>query len=62
MLEPAVQSALIVLVAYLLSLGAQALGIPLAEETLFALAGALVAWLLGVPAGSRVAQGVRSLF
>jgi hypothetical protein len=53
---------LIILVAFLLSLGAQALGIPLAEETMFALAAALVAWLLGIPAGARVAAGVRSLF
>lgn len=61
MLDPMVQSALVVLVAYLLNLAAQALGIPLSTETLAALAAAIVAWLLGVPVGARVAQGVRNL-
>lgn len=59
MLDPVVQSALVVLVTVLLELGARALNIELDVAVLRALAGAIVAWLLGVPAGSRVAEGVR---
>lgn len=59
MLEPTVQSALVVLVAFLLNWAAQALGIPLSTEVLAALAAAIVAWLLGVSSGTRVAARVR---
>lgn len=59
MLEPTVQSALVVLVAFLLNWAAQALGIPLSTEVLAALAAAIVAWLLGVNSGTRVAARVR---
>lgn len=62
MLDPVLQSALVVLVAYLLDLAAKALGIPLSTEVLASLAAAIVAWLLGVPAGSAVAQGIRRGF
>ena len=59
MLDPVVQSALVVLVTVLLELGAKALGIELDVAVLRALAAAIVAWLLGVPAGSHVAHSIR---
>lgn len=59
MLDPVVQSALVVLVAFLLDQLAKLAGIPLSTEVLSALAAAIVAWLLGIPAGSRVSQGIR---
>jgi hypothetical protein len=62
MLEPAVQSALVILVAYLLTHVARALNLPLDEGTLYALAGAIVTWLLGLAVGSLAARGIRSLF
>jgi hypothetical protein len=61
MFTPAVQAALVVLVAFLLDLGAKALGIPLSTEMLSALAAAIVAWLLGVPAGERVSARLRGV-
>lgn len=60
MLEPSVQSALVVLVAWLLDFAAKYLGIPLSSEVLAAVAAAIVAWLLGTASGSRVAAKIRS--
>lgn len=62
MLDPIVQSALVVLLAYLLNLAFNAIGLPVATEVLNALAAAIVAWLLGVPAGYHVANGLRAGF
>jgi hypothetical protein len=62
MFDPAVKSALVVLVAFLLKLGANALHIPLDDGVLTALAIAIVAYLLGEPAGARVAAGLRRTF
>jgi len=59
MLEPTVQSALVVLVAFLLKLGADALHIPLDATVLAALAAAIVAWLLGTASGTKVAARIR---
>jgi hypothetical protein len=46
MLDPVVQSAFVVIVAWLLKLLAGALGFPLDEQTLYTLAAAIVAYLL----------------
>ena len=62
MLDPVAQSALVVLVAYLLNLLCKAVGIPLSTEVLSAVAAAIVAWLLALPLGAFMAQGIRSLF
>lgn len=51
-----IQSALVVLVAYLLKLGADALGIPLDEATLTAIAIAIVAFLLGTAGGEETVR------
>jgi hypothetical protein len=61
MLEPTVQSALVVLVAFLLDWVAKHLGIPLSTEVLGALAAAIVAWLLGTASGTRVANRMRGV-
>lgn len=60
MLDPVIQSALVVLLAYLLNLAFNAIGLTVATEVLNALAAAIVAWLLGVPAGFYVSQGIRN--
>lgn len=62
MLTPTVQSALVALIAYLLKLACDRFGIPLDEGVLTAIATAIVAYLLGVPAGERVARGFRRTF
>jgi len=54
MLPAVVKSALVVLIAFLLKLLCDWIGIPISEEMLTALAVALVAWILGEPAGVRV--------
>lgn len=61
MLEPTVQAALVVLIAFLLDLAAKAIGVPLSTEVLAALAAAIVAWLLGVPAGRHVSNRLRGV-
>lgn len=48
MLDPIVQSALVILAAYLIQLLAAKVGIPLDEATVNALAAAIVAFLLGL--------------
>lgn len=60
MFPNSVKAALVVLVAFLLALACAALGIPLDEGTLTALAVALVAWLLGEPAGESVVARIRA--
>jgi hypothetical protein len=53
MLDPIVQSAFVVIVAWLLTLLSTWLGFPLDKETLYTIAGAIVAYILsklGVPA------------
>jgi hypothetical protein len=62
MLDPVVQSALVVLIAYLLDLAAKYFGIPLSTEVLASLAAAIVAWLVGTASGARVAEGIRGSF
>lgn len=54
MFPAAVKSALVVLIAFLLKLACDALGIPLDDGVLTALAVAIVAKLLGEPAGTRI--------
>lgn len=61
MLEPTVQSALVVLVAFLLDWVAKQLGIPLSTEVLASLAAAIVAWLLGTASGTRVSNRMRGV-
>jgi len=61
MLEPTVQSALVVLVAFLLDWAAKQLGIPLSTEVLASLAAAIVAWLLGTASGTRVSNRMRGV-
>ncbi|HEY6019281.1 MAG TPA: hypothetical protein VIY48_05070 [Candidatus Paceibacterota bacterium] len=60
MLDPIVQSALVVLLAYLLNLAFNAIGLTVATDVLNALAAAIVAWLLGVAGGYHVANGLRA--
>lgn len=55
-MESTVQSALVIIVAYLLKLAADALGIPLDEATLTALAVAIVAYLLGTAGGREAVK------
>lgn len=62
MLDPVVQSALVALVAWLLTLAFEYFGIPVSKEVVGALAVAIISWLLGVPAGLRVAEGFRAGF
>lgn len=54
-----VQSALVVIVAYLLKLLADAVGIPLDEAILTSLAIAIVAFLLGTAGGSEAVRRVQ---
>lgn len=54
MLPAAVESALVVIVAFLLKLACDWLNIPLDEAVLTSIAIAIVAFLLGRPAGARV--------
>jgi hypothetical protein len=58
MLPETVKAALVVLIAFLLHLACEWLKIPLDDGTLTALAIAIVAWLLGRPAGERVHAAV----
>ena len=58
-MTPTIQSALVVLVAYLLKLATDALGIPLDEATLTAIAVAIVAFILGTAGGSEVSARIR---
>lgn len=58
MVTPAVQAAMVVLVAFLLRLGLEALGLDVDEKLLLTLATALVAWILGIPAGARTARAM----
>lgn len=60
MLDPVVQSALVVLVGWLLTLVFQYFNIPVSSEIVMSIAAAIVAWLIGVPAGARVAEGFRA--
>lgn len=48
MLDPLVIAAFVTIVAWLIGMGANAMGIPLAPEILNALAAAIVAYLLGL--------------
>lgn len=62
MLDPVVQAALVVIVAYLLKLLANAVGIPLDDAVLNTLAAAIVAYLLGLfglEVVKRAAPGLR---
>lgn len=62
MLDPAVTAAFVVLVAYLLKLLANAVGIPLDDAVLNTLAAAIVAYLLslfGLELFKRAAPGLR---
>jgi uncharacterized membrane protein (GlpM family) len=54
MLPATVVSAMVVLIAYLLHLVAVYFGIPLNDGVLTAAAIAIVSWILGQPAGTRV--------
>lgn len=60
MLDPVVQSALVVLLAFLLNLAFKAIGLAVDTAVLNALAAAIVAWLLGVVGGYHVANGLRA--
>lgn len=60
MFDPAVQTALVILVAFLINLAVHALGIPLSLELVNALAAAIVVWLLGVNGGAHVARSIRA--
>lgn len=59
MFDPAVKSALVVLVAFLLNVAVKYLGIEVDLTILNALALAIVTWLLGVEGGARVAASLR---
>ncbi len=61
MFTPAVQSALVILIAFLLDLGAKALNIPISAEVLASLAAAIVAWLLGTASGERISARIRGV-
>ena len=61
MLDPVVQSALVVILAWLLKLGAGAVGLPLDETTLYTLAGVIVVYILsklGVPTLRAIFPGL----
>ena len=58
-MTPSVQSALVVLVAWLLKLLADAVGIPLDEPTLTAIAIAIVAFILGTAGGSEAVRRIQ---
>ncbi len=58
MLEPTVQIALVTLLAYLLNLAAQAVGLPLDEGTLTAVAVAFVAYIVSKFAGPKVSNKI----
>lgn len=60
MLDPIVQSAFVVVLAFLLNLGFNAIGLHVAADVLNALAAAIVAWLLAIPAGYHVSNGIRN--
>lgn len=62
MLDPVVQSALVVLVAWLLEWACKLAGIAIDPGVLHALAAAIVAWLVGVALGQRAAAGLRASF
>lgn len=59
MFTPAVQAALVTLIAAALAWVCTHFGIPISLEVLTAVAVGLVAWLLGVPAGERAARSLR---
>jgi hypothetical protein len=61
MLDPVVQSALVVILAWLLKLGAAALGLEIDDATLHTLAGVIVVYILsklGVPLLRKFAPGL----
>ena len=60
MLDPIVQSALVVVLAFVLNLAFKAIGLAVDTAVLNALAAAIVAWLLGVAGGYHVANGLRA--
>lgn len=63
MLDPVVQSAFVVIIAWILNLLAHAAGIPLDEKTLYTLAAAIVAYILsklGPPAVNGILEYRRS--
>lgn len=62
MLEPTIQTAIVVIVSYLLKLGADAVGLPLDEGTLTAVAVGLVGYIISKFTAPAAADKTRSLF
>ncbi|MBL0320719.1 MAG: hypothetical protein IPP74_15700 [Alphaproteobacteria bacterium] len=62
MLNATVQSALVVIVAYLLDLGAKAVGLPLDSGVLASVAAGLVSYIISKFAGPPSAERMRSAF
>lgn len=58
-MTPTLRAAIVVLITAVLKLGADAIGLPLDEAVLTALAIAIVAKILGEPAGTYAAQKIR---
>ena len=62
MLNATVQSALVVIVAYLLDLGAKAVGLPLDSGVLASVAAGLVSYIISKFAGPPASNKLRSAF
>ncbi len=62
MLNATVQSALVVIVAYLLDLGAKAVGLPLDSGVLASVAAGLVSYIISKFAGPPAASKMRGAF
>lgn len=62
MLNATVQSALVVIVAYLLDLGAKAVGLPLDSGVLASVAAGLVSYIISKFAGPPSAERMQSAF
>jgi hypothetical protein len=58
MLTPTLQAAFVVIIAAALAVGANAIGLPLSEEVLTALAIAIVAKIFGEPSGRTLAHAI----
>ena len=62
MLDTTVQSAFVVIVAYLLKLGADAVGLPLDSGVLASVAAGLVAYIVAKFTGQKTADKMRGMF
>ena len=58
MLDPTLRALFVGLLIVLLRAAFQALNVPVSDELLATLAAAIIAWILGNPAGSATAQAV----